>query len=80
MQIATEIYRAACRRFEAQIEECVERVLGCSLAQGLESERVSTHSGQVFVDGRQVCYVEPPRLSGLNVVWVFQDLTAQEKH
>lgn len=80
MQIATEIYRAACRRFEAQIEECVERMLGCPLLEGLERERVRTYAGQVFVDGKQVCYVEPPRLSGLNVVWVFQDLTAQEKH
>lgn len=80
MQIATEIYRTACRRFEAQIEECVERVLGCSLLEGLERERVHTHAGQVFVDGRQVCYVEPPRLRGMNVVWVFQDLTEQEKH
>lgn len=80
MQIATEVYRTACRRFEAQIEECVERVLGCSLAQGLEHQRVSTHAGQVFVDGRQVCYVDPPRLSGMNVVWVFLDFTAQEKH
>lgn len=80
MQIATEIYRTACRRFEAQIEECVERILGCSLLEGLERERVSTHAGQVFVDGRQVCYVEPPRLSGRHVVWVFQDLTSQEKY
>lgn len=79
MQIATEVYRTACRRFEAQIEECVERILGCSLLEGLERERVHTHAGQVFVDGRQVCYVEPPRLSGMNVVWVFQDLTG-EKH
>ncbi|NIF28363.1 hypothetical protein F3J44_18505 [Pantoea sp. Tr-811] len=80
MQIATEMYRTACRRFEAQIEECVERTLGCSLLEGLERERVHIHAGQVFVDGRQVCYVEPPRLSGLNVVWLFQDLTAQENH
>lgn len=79
MQISTEIYRAACRRFEAQIEECVERILGCSLLEGLERERVHTHAGQVFVDGSQVCYVEPPRLNGANVVWVFQDLTG-EKH
>lgn len=79
MQISTEVYRTACRRFEAQIEECVERILGCSLLEGLERERVHTHAGQVFVDGRQVCYVEPPRLSGMNVVWVFQDLTG-EKH
>ncbi|MFG0864600.1 hypothetical protein [Pseudomonas sp. FYR_7] len=79
MQIAIEVYRTACRRFEAQIEECVERVLGCSLAEGLERGRVSTHAGQVFVDGSQVCYVEPPRLSGANVMWVFQDLTG-EKH
>ncbi|RRV60343.1 hypothetical protein [Pseudomonas sp. p99-361] len=78
MKIATEIYRTACRRFEAQIEECVERVLGCSLLEGLERERVSTHAGQVFVDGLQVCYVEPPRLSGMNVVWVFQDLTGEQ--
>lgn len=80
MQIATEIYRTACRRFEAQIEECVERNLGCSLMEGLERERVHTHAGWLFVDGRQVCYVEPPRLSGTNVVWVFLDFTAQEQH
>ncbi|MFJ4385507.1 hypothetical protein ACIP02_14300 [Pseudomonas sp. NPDC089408] len=79
MQVATEIYLTACRRFEAQIEECVERILGCSLLEGLERERVHTHAGQVFVDGRQACYVEPPRLSGTNVVWVFRDLTG-EKH
>ncbi|UXH41598.1 hypothetical protein [Pseudomonas promysalinigenes] len=80
MNIVREMYRNACRQFEAQIEECAKRALGCPLAEGLEHGRVAIHAGKVFVDGKQICYTEPPRITGWYVTWVFQDLTAQEKH
>lgn len=80
MSIASEIYRQACCKFERQIEECAVRALGCGLEQGLESGRLVVHRGQPFVGGRQICYVQPPRIRGLDVVWVFQDLTTEVNH
>jgi hypothetical protein len=79
MNIASEIYYNACACFERQIEEVAVRKLGCGMEQGLKSGRLTVHQGQPFVDGRQICFVQPPRLRGMEIVWVFVDLTGEVK-
>lgn len=77
MNIAEEIVHRARCTFERQIEECAVRALGCSLEDGLKSGRLTVESGQPFVDGRQICFLQPPRVEGMRVVWVFYDLTQE---
>lgn len=77
MNIQQEIFNRACRAFERSIEECAVRAMGCSLEDGLKSGRLTVESGQPFVDGRQICFLQPPRVEGMRVVWVFHDLTQE---
>ena len=79
MNVVSEIYANACACFERQIEEVAVRELGCGMEQGLASGRLTVHKGQPFVDGRQICFVQPPSLRGMEIVWVFVDLTGEVK-
>lgn len=79
MNVASEIYANACACFERQIREVAERELGCSMERGLMSGRLTAVGGQPYVDGRQICFLQPPKLHGMAIVWVFVDLTGEVK-
>lgn len=78
MSIANEIIVNAYATFERQLEECAERALGCSFLNGLKAGRVTVSGGQPFVDGKQIAFVQPPKLLDGKIVWTMHDLS-QEK-
>lgn len=72
--ITRTIMENAFKTFERQLEECAERALGCDFLQGLKAGRVTVSGGQPFVDGKQIAFVQPPKLLDGQIVWTMHDL------